>query len=305
MVFKAIFETGHANQTAKVLSVSAPKISRCLNHMRGIFDDELFYRRQYGLKPTPLAETLYPSICRALSTLLGLSQGTPLGQNPDGPCLTLAVHSHLLIPLSQRIRQQQRAGQLGPVHLQLWRDDTAERLHRGDLDLGIALEAPNFDDLEAQPLGEVASVCVVAREDHPLWSLPQPLTLELLSQYPFLYYIGQGFNERMDPLEAYCRREGLTLPRVDGVTDREEWVAHLLTMDSFAFAGPAACCGPLAQLPGLQCQVLPDEQVARLHGAMVAPRYYLVERRAAYRRYDDAVRAQVLGWLDGVLDSPK
>lgn len=63
MVFKNIYETGHANCTARDLAVSAPKVSRCLAALRLAFDDELFYRRQQKLKPTPLAESLYqPSV---------------------------------------------------------------------------------------------------------------------------------------------------------------------------------------------------------------------------------------------------
>lgn len=63
LVFKSIFDNGHANSAAKALNVSAPKISRCLNALRLTFNDELFYRRQQGLKPTPLAESL---LCRYL-----------------------------------------------------------------------------------------------------------------------------------------------------------------------------------------------------------------------------------------------
>ncbi|MEZ9165517.1 LysR family transcriptional regulator, partial [Shewanella sp. 10N.286.55.A9] len=59
IVFKTLYENGHANSTATALQVSAPKVSRCLTQLRITFNDELFYRRQQGLKPTPLAEALY------------------------------------------------------------------------------------------------------------------------------------------------------------------------------------------------------------------------------------------------------
>ena len=64
LVFKLIYETGFANFAAKELAVSAPKISRCLTSLRAIFNDELFFRRQQGLKPTPLAERLYQPVCQ-------------------------------------------------------------------------------------------------------------------------------------------------------------------------------------------------------------------------------------------------
>ena len=54
-VFQALLETKQVSATAKLLETSQPRISRALAKLRAHFDDPLFVRTQYSMKPTPLA----------------------------------------------------------------------------------------------------------------------------------------------------------------------------------------------------------------------------------------------------------
>ncbi|MBZ4680772.1 MAG: hypothetical protein JG763_3403, partial [Shewanella sp.] len=143
MVFKNIYETGHANCTARELAVSAPKISRCLAALRLAFDDELFYRRQQQLKPTPLAENLYQPVCDFIHSVHRLEQQVHQSRLPSSDiCIHVAVAHGLLSSLAMKLGQTNIQQQLGQIRLYPWQDDSAEKIHRGQLDLGVCLEHP-------------------------------------------------------------------------------------------------------------------------------------------------------------------
>ncbi|WP_368873252.1 LysR family transcriptional regulator [Shewanella algae] len=294
MVFKNIYETGHANCTARDLAVSAPKVSRCLAALRLAFDDELFYRRQQKLKPTPLAESLYQPVCDFIHSVHRLEQQVHQSRQPSNDiCIHIAVAHGLLCALAMKLGLKNIQQQLGQVRLYPWQDDSAEKIHRGQLDLGICLEHPEQLDLILSSLGQTMGVCVVSREDHPLWQRSPAITLEDISQYTFVYLTIKGFNERMDPMELFCQQEGIPLSQVHAVHDREEWHAHLLTMGSVAFSTPNEMA-LIEGMPGLRVQHLPETEVTKLHRAFSLPSYSLVEKAPSYRRYSEQQRKQLL-----------
>ncbi|SHI01417.1 LysR family transcriptional regulator [Ferrimonas marina] len=282
-VFKAVFESGNANLVATELGVSAPTISRSLSQLRLTFQDELFVRRHQGLEATARAKALYPLVCNCTDAMTDLvSSGLATAQQSQD--LVLAVNTTMLVPLALRIRQQPYFYPQGDIQLVQWRPGSAERLAKGEIDLGIAVERPDRIDLELTFLGAVARPSLVAAEDHPLWHGFPQLDLNELARFNFTYYRSPGFNDRVDPFEMFCQRKGVTLPKVVCVDDREEWIANLLSLNAFAFA-PRQMIPMLSNIPGLRAAALPEQQVRRLFASIPPPQHYLVQRTRAYRRY--------------------
>ncbi|MCS6191082.1 LysR family transcriptional regulator [Shewanella baltica] len=304
LVFKSIFDTGHANSAAKALDVSAPKISRCLNALRLTFNDELFYRRQQGLKPTPLAESLYVAICQFTESVYHLEQSATQIQNAainaDLP-LHIAACNGLLSFLAPQLSTPEVAQALGQIRLHKWQENSAELIHAGALDFGITLESAENKELSYTKLGSVNGVYIVAAKQHPLWQIETDITLEQICRHPFLYQEVKGFNSKIDPLELFCQRQGLLLPAVDKVIDREEWYAHLLTMKSVAFCS-SIDMHTVKHMPGLHLERLSDTELNRLHDTMMAPQYYLIEKPAIHRRYSQSQSALVVRSLLAALD---
>ncbi|QSX32582.1 LysR family transcriptional regulator [Shewanella avicenniae] len=302
MVFKNIYETGHANITARELSVSAPKISRCLSALRMAFDDELFYRRQQKLKATPLAETLYHPVCDFIQTVYQLEQQAKSSKDcrADG-CLHIAVGYGLMSALSHVLGQTDIKARLGKVRLYKWQDESADLIHSGELDLGITLEQVDNQELISTSLGEVQELGFICREDHVLWRNYPKISIEDIARHPFVYLTIRGFNERIDPLELYCQQENIPLNDIECIEDIEEWYAHLLTMDSVAFAPATELCH-IEQVTGLRCAVLPPAEVDKLHRTISMPAYNIIEKSENYRRYNESQRQLLVDIISRLLD---
>ncbi|MFQ6370375.1 LysR family transcriptional regulator [Shewanella sp. YIC-542] len=297
MVFKTIYETEHANITARELSVSAPKISRCLSALRLAFDDELFYRRQQKLKATPLAENLYQPVCDFIQSVYQLEQHANNGRDvrADG-YLQIAVGYGLLGALSKIFGQKDVAEQLGKVRLHKWQNDSAELIHSGKLDLGISLELPENQELEYTPVGECREIGLICRKDHAIWQHYPHITLEEIARYPHVYISIKNFNERINPLELYCQQENLPSPEMDRVADLEEWHAHLLTMDSIGFAPATELC-QTDRISELRCSLLSLNEVEKLQRTLSLPCYQLIEKTSEYRRYTEDQRQFIMDMI--------
>ncbi|MBE7213686.1 LysR family transcriptional regulator [Shewanella benthica] len=303
IVFKTLYEDGHANSTASELQVSAPKISRCLALLRSTFNDELFYRRQQGLKPTPLAELLYKPICDFYHTVARIEQ-VAFDESESGltPILNVAVTQGIMSSLAIAISRHPQLEAIGKVRLQWWDNNSAELIHNGELDFGIALDTSQTTELNCEWLGTHENVCLAARVQHPIWNSLPHIRLEEIAKHPFLYLESKGFNDRIDPLEMYCRNARVELVNVDKVTSREEWFCHLMTMGSLAFL-PAVGADFCKSMPGLRSETLPREQVRLLHGEIMSPQYYLIEKALKNRRYSEERRAILIGIVTGLLKS--
>ncbi|QLE86617.1 LysR family transcriptional regulator [Shewanella sp. Scap07] len=293
IVFKVLYENGYANNTANELQVSAPKVSRCLASLRATFDDELFYRRQQGLKPTPLAEMLYKPICDVYQTISQLEQVAQYEPASDTvPVINIAVAKNIMTSLAIAIEQHPKNEVLGKIRLQQWVHNSQEWIHNGEVDFGIALESCQSSELSCEYIGTHTKLYLAAKKDHPIWDNDTTITLEAIANHPFTYLESKGFNDRVDPLEMYCKNARVDLLEVDKVNNREELISHLLTMGSVAFT-PALDAQFYTNIPTLRTEILAEEQFSKLHQGLTAPQYYIIEKQEKNRRYNEE-RRQIL-----------
>lgn len=68
-IFDIIYRESNITKAAQVLGITQPAVSNALSRLRLLFNDELFIRTHKGMKPTPLAQNIYPSIRNALKLL--------------------------------------------------------------------------------------------------------------------------------------------------------------------------------------------------------------------------------------------
>lgn len=290
-VFDSIYETQQANITSRQLGVSPSKVSRCLNVLRTVFDDELFYRRQSGLLPTPLAERVQPQVRQLVQGFKQLDQLA----NPERDVqdkLKLAVLPMVMPAVAECLQHHSYHSFAQQIVLMPWREDSARALHQGELDAGIAMESPNFEDIVSQSMGHCGGVNLVARQDHPIWDRLDSFSLEMLAGFPFFYQIFAGFNDKQDPLETFFINEGIEYESVTPLNDREQWYASMLSGEALSFVGLSV--GAELQQHGLRFWRLPEDQYRRLHVKSPRPELFLIERQGCYRRYDDANRKALL-----------
>lgn len=68
-VFDAVMTEQNLTRAANRLAMTQPAVSNALRRLRDTLGDELLIRTAHGVKPTPRAETLWPTVRRALSDL--------------------------------------------------------------------------------------------------------------------------------------------------------------------------------------------------------------------------------------------
>ena len=289
IVFRHIFESGHANEVARSLGVSASKISRSLNALRVAFNNDLFYRRQQGLKPTLLAEKLYPNICVFTDSL---DQFKKLlvdeFEYREELVLKLGVLPMFMRVVAERLAQPEIKSKIGKVQIISWNDNSIDNLHKGELDFGIAYELADGFELTQEKIIDTEALCIVANEQHPIWQL-NDISLDDLSEHPFVYIASKGFNDRLDPFEQYCRENERVLTNVTAVRSYGEWCCHLLTMDSVALAHISEL-NVTNSIIGLRAERMQDCEFERLDSALRTPRVLFVERSKMLRRYDEHLR---------------
>ncbi|QSX39631.1 LysR family transcriptional regulator [Shewanella cyperi] len=296
-VFRAIFESGHANIAARQLDVSPPKISRSLNSLRQAFTDELFYRRAQGLRATPLAEQLYPIVCQLTDSLFALGHcAFTATQEQHSPCLQLAVCEGFVAPLALAITTGPHQSRF---QLHSWQNQSADLIHRGELDMGICLSPNEHPELSYEALGTPQKLCLVGRDDHPIWQASMP-TLEQLCEFPVLSPAHPNANGPQASLALFCQREGIAAPSQIISQDKEEWYANLLTQDSLALV-TAAEQELLTCLPRLKVKAMDEGQSGRLNSQVQPAVFYLVEKPMRYRRYSEQQRVEVIELLRGLL----
>ncbi|GAA0788479.1 MULTISPECIES: LysR family transcriptional regulator [Pseudomonadati] len=287
LVFKTIYETGYANIAAKSLGVSAPKVSRCLTSLRNTFDDELFYRRQQGLKPTPLAEQLYQPICQFSDTIDQIeSVAQQTKRNPLKPVLNVAVSPSIITSLAMSLSLPEFFNHFGPLRLHPWQNDTEEKIHKGEIDFGIGFDEQNQHGLNVTPIIEVSSLYVVANKDHPIWQCPSPISIEDIAEFDYVYLKCHGYNHRIDPLELYCQESGHFLTNIEYVSGLDDWYWHLMTMGSVSLTIMPE--GLIANdIPRVCSQPLPTKELNKLKKVMNFPVYCFFEGDEQYRRYSE------------------
>nr|WP_283104204.1 LysR family transcriptional regulator substrate-binding protein [Shewanella gelidimarina] len=182
-----------------------------------------------------------------------------------------------------------------------WDENSPERLHNGEIDLGLCLGKQQTKNLETEVIGTIKNLCVVGNDKHPIWDMNDPIILEDLSKHPFVYQEIKGFNDKVDPFEVFCQKEGVKLTSTHKVIGLETLYAHLLTMKSLAIESSSEC-DVLNSLPGIRSERMALDQAKRLLQSMVSPDFYIIERESKYRKYSQSVRSELCNIISKSID---
>jgi DNA-binding transcriptional LysR family regulator len=64
-VFDAVMTEQNLTRAANLLAMTQPAVSNALRRLRDTLNDDLVIRTAHGVKPTPRAEELWPTVRRA------------------------------------------------------------------------------------------------------------------------------------------------------------------------------------------------------------------------------------------------
>lgn len=185
-VLDAVMSEGSLTRAAAALAMTQPAVSHALKRLHGAVGEELFVRSAHGMKPTPLAEALWPQVRTALAALrevLAPDDFDPLRHAVQLRLAMADATAALLAPAL--VAGIEGSGALVDLRLlPLTTRDPRRLLEADETELAVgffpeavtAIAARGHDSpLRHTRLYETRYVCVM-RHGHPLAG--QPLTLD-------------------------------------------------------------------------------------------------------------------------------
>ncbi|MFO1285661.1 MAG: LysR family transcriptional regulator [Rubrivivax sp.] len=293
-VFDAAMAEGSLTRAATTLAMTQPAVSHAIRRLRQALGDELFTRTAQGVRPTALAESLWPQVRQALATLRQAIAPGEFDAQRDAVTFRLAMADAtaalLVPPLVTAIEAEHALATLRV--LLLTTRDPRRLLQAQAIDLAVgsfpevaaALRSEGGEPaLRQRPLYDTRYVCVM-RRGHAL-AKRGALTLEAYCAAAHLQvsFSGRGVGA-VDQALAALGRQRRTVLTVNQFFTAGRVVAHshLLTVLPESFLDATGYRGELAiaELP----LALPTVHVGMLwhlrHDADPAHRW-LRERVAA------------------------
>lgn len=231
-VFDAVMTEQNLTRAASRLAMTQPAVSNALRRLRDALDDELLIRTAHGVKPTPRAELLWPTVRRSLAELEEAVAPDhafdPMkAQNTFRIAMADATAALWLPSLVRKIEREAPGVNVRMVPLTT--RDPRPLLLRGDIDLTIG----SFPGVVAQLAGGQASLSPIRHEE--LYS----------GQYVCVMRKGHPLAKDELTLDSYCAANHLLVSfsgRAQGLADevlaklgRERRI--LLTVNQFFTAG--------------------------------------------------------------------
>lgn len=181
VVFDALMAERHVSRAAEHNGLSQPAMSKALNRLRHLLDDQLFERRGGHMQPTARAMELAGPIHSALSDISRtLTRPATLDARRITATLRIAtidLYQTTLLPALVADLQTEAPG-IDVQFRSLERRRLHDQLAAGELDLAIAPPLPGVRDLRAEPLWKDHLVTLIAAHS----PLSEPLTIETFAQ---------------------------------------------------------------------------------------------------------------------------
>ncbi|MBV1873097.1 MAG: LysR family transcriptional regulator [Gammaproteobacteria bacterium] len=168
-IFDIIYREGSITKTAEIMGITQPAVSNSLSRLRAIFDDELFSRTNRGMKPTLLAQNIYPGVTSALKLLRNTVNEGDLFQ-PYTSNTTFNIRMNPVAQVSimpDLVAQLQLSAPNIKLHTHtVLSYDLVKSLSNETIDIAVANTLSSPDYIKRELLFNDNYVCI-ARKGHP------------------------------------------------------------------------------------------------------------------------------------------
>lgn len=139
-VFDILMELRSVSRTADRLGLTQSAVSHALARLREQLEDPLFVRTRSGLRPTPRASEIAPSIRDGLSLLRDAVSSTAFDPASTARVFTISANSYLCVTLLPSAIQRARAeAPLAQFRITAPANDLLSGLDEGSLDLALGV----------------------------------------------------------------------------------------------------------------------------------------------------------------------
>jgi DNA-binding transcriptional LysR family regulator len=208
-----LLEEKHVSRAAKRCFLSQPAMSRVLERLREMFEDELLIRSGRGYERTARGERLLKELESFWPRLESLLTGVKFDPAVSQDRFQVMMTDHACaVVLPRLVRRVTRAAPKSRLEVLAWNDRRFEDIEAGRLDLLLDVAGAPVR-LESEFLFADVFVCVVA-SDHPIRT--RRLSLDQYLTFPHIVVsVLSGEQTPVDrPLRALAqkRRVGLVIP---------------------------------------------------------------------------------------------
>lgn len=207
--FQVLMQEKNVTRAAERLFVTQPAMSKTLNRLRNLLDDELFVRSSHGLTPTPKTLELERPVNHILSQLTDLMVTTqefdPANSSATISLATLGTSASVGMPaIIGKLRENAPKVMLLSQNID---DKWEERLRSGSLDFAIVAKKKFSDDFVTQKLMSIRPVLYM-RKDHPLAKAEQ-ITLEQRREYQHMAVYFPNFETTREEIQKLFASFGI------------------------------------------------------------------------------------------------
>lgn len=209
VAFQVLMQEKNVTRAAERLFVTQPAMSKTLNRLRNLIDDELFVRSSHGLTPTTKSLELEKPINDILGQLTELmvsnQEFDPVNTAATISIATLGASSAVGLPnFINRLRKTAPKLMLLSQNLD---DKYEERLRNGNLDFAMVASKMFADDLIAHKLMNIHPVLYM-RKDHPLANVAR-ITLEERRKYQHMALYFPNFETTREEVKKLFASFGI------------------------------------------------------------------------------------------------
>ena len=220
-VLDALMSEGSLTRAAAALSMTQPAASHALRRLHDALGEELFVRSAHGMKPTPLAEALWPQVRTALSQLREALAPGDFDPARDAVQLRLAMADATAAALAPGlVAGIERSGALANLRVMpLTTRDPRRLLEDGEVDVAVGFFPEAVTEIAGQGqdshlrhsrLYSTRYVCVM-RRGHPLADKPMTLDDYCAAHHLLVSFSGRPHGFVDQALHALGRQRRVVL----------------------------------------------------------------------------------------------
>lgn len=209
VAFQVLMQEKNVTRAAERLFVTQPAMSKTLNRLRNLIDDELFVRSSHGLTPTPKTLELEKPVNDILAQLTELmvtnQEFDPANTAATISLATLGTSASVGMPaFINNLRQNAPKLMLISQNID---DKWEDRLRTGNLDFAIVAKNKFSDDFVTQKLMNIKPVLYM-RNDHPLADVDH-ITLEQRREYQHMAVYFPNFETTREEMQKLFASFGI------------------------------------------------------------------------------------------------
>lgn len=285
-----LYEQHSATYVAKKMNIPAPKVSRCLQNARVIFNNPLFIRKKHGLVPNEFTQQLYPIAKELLQCSEHLQQLSTSVTDLESHQVNIYASDMLAQHLHQQLQQAIEQSEIHVNYkLHTQSINIFAEIEAGALDVAIVTESNHellqfyASALEITPLLKLNHMYLVSDAFHPI--LKRDLDLDSIADYPYISALDLATPTSVDPFIFYCQQHQIQCRLANTDNFESNLSFHdlqplLAQTEHLALLPYNKVYEHSNLLPGLHVCCLSEVETNRLYLSQSHPTIYLVKAKS-------------------------